>query len=373
MTEAKEGVSAMAGLKPNIADIVLAAGSSVAVVGMAKNCGKTVTLGAILQGLAARGIPVGVASAGRDGEEVDAVTMLPKPPISLPMGALFATAEHLAARARARVEPVASTRHASALGRLVVYRTLTPGTVEIGGGNSVAAARDAIALMRQLGARFVAIDGAAGRKFSCAPSLVEATVLATGAALAETVDGATRRSAHTVRILTVPGWDARAAGRLGGGPLSRCDVVLVRRDGSLGRLSVPSVLLRADELAGAVTEDFEAVVIGGALTSGFLRALLRRGRALGLTVVVRDATRILAETVDIERFWSAGGRLAAMHPIRLVAVTANPTAPDGRRFDSALFLDKLGQAVAPVPAFDVVAGTARVPPVGSGMGVAASW
>lgn len=369
--DGREGLNAMAGLKPDITDIVLAAGSSVAVVGMAKNCGKTVTLGAILKGLATRGIPVGVASAGRDGEDVDAVTMLPKPPIWLPRGALFATAERLASKARTPIEPVAATRHTSALGRLVVYRALAPGTVEVGGGNSAAAARDAAALMRQLGARFVAIDGAAGRKFSCAPSLVEATVLATGAALAETMDGAVRRTACAVRALTVPGWDARATVRVPGGTLSRRDVVLVRRDGSLGRLSVPSVLLRADEVVSAVTEDLDAVLIGGALTSSFLRALLRRGRASGLTVVVRDATRILAEPGDIERFWSAGGKLAVIHPVRLVAVTTNPTAPDGRLFDPALFLDRMARAVAPIPTLDVVAGFARNFPVVSGAGVAA--
>lgn len=314
---------------------------------------------------------MGVASAGRDGEDVDAVTMLPKPPIWLPRGALFATAERLASKARTPIEPVAATRHTSALGRLVVYRALAPGTVEVGGGNSAAAARDAIVLMRELGARFVAIDGAAGRKFSCAPSLVEATVLATGAALAETMDGVVRRTAHAVRALTIPGWHSRATVRALDGTFSRRDVVLVRRDGSCSRLLVPSVLLRADEVASAVTEDLDAVLIGGALTSNFLRALLKRGRSSGLTVVVRDATRILAEPGDMERFWSAGGKLAAVHPVNLVAVTTNPTAPDGRLFDPALFLDRMARAVAPIPTFDVVAGFARNSPVVSGAGMAA--
>ena len=349
----------MAGPNPGIADVVLAAGRSVAVVGMAKNCGKTVTLGAILDGLAARGIPVGVASAGRDGEDVDAVTMQPKPPIRLPAGALFATAERLAAKTRTPIERVGVTRHSSALGRLVVYRTLAPGTVEVGGGNNAAAAREAVALMRELGASFVALDGAAGRRFSCAPSLVEATVLATGAAAAETMPKVVRRTAVAARVLMTPAWSSEAAARVLRDSLSRADVVLVRRDGSLTRLRVPSVLLRAHEVAGMVTQDHDAIVIGGALAGGLLRALLRRHRATRLTVVVRDATKILAEPGDIERFRSAGGRLAVIHPIKLVAVTTNPAAPDGRLFDPEGFVDGTALAVVPVPVFDVVAGISR--------------
>ncbi|MCR4403229.1 MAG: hypothetical protein NUW12_10740 [Firmicutes bacterium] len=362
----------MARTEPDIVELVLAAGTSVAVVGMSKNCGKTVTLGAILRGLGARGISVGVVSAGRDGEDLDAVTMLPKPPIWLPDGALFATSEHFAVRARAKVKPVAATDHASALGRLMIYRVLAAGKVEVGGGNSLAAARDAIALMRRLGASFVAVDGAAGRKFSCAPSLVDATVLATGAALGETMDGVVRRSGHAVRTLTVPAWDAPAAARLAESGLSHADVVLVLRDGPLRRLSVPSLLLRIDEVANEVTENVEAVVVGGALTGGFLRALLRRRRSRGITVVVRDSTRILADLADVQRFSSAGGRLAQARPIRLVAVTANPTSPDGRRFDPAVFLDNLAEAVAPVPVFDVVAGASRFVSPSDRTGVEAS-
>ncbi|MGE5592209.1 MAG: hypothetical protein ACM3X3_00800 [Betaproteobacteria bacterium] len=349
----------MAGPNPGIADIVLAAGNSVAVVGMAKNCGKTVTLGAILEGLAVRGMSVGVASAGRDGEDVDAVTTRPKPPIRLPAGALFATAERLAAKARTPMERVAVTSHSSALGRLVVYRTLAPGTVEVGGGTSAAAVREVVALMRELGASFVALDGAAGRRFSCAPSLVEATILATGAAAAETMQRVVRRTAAAARVLMTPAWRNQAAARVLRVPISRTDVVLVRRDGSFARLCVPSVLLRPEEVAGMVAQDHDAVVIGGALTGGLLRALLRRHRASPLTAVVRDATKILAEPGDIEWFRSAGGRLAVIHPIRLAAVTTNPAAPDGRLFDPEAFVEGVARAVAPLPTFDVVAGLSR--------------
>lgn len=326
---------------------------------MAKNCGKTVTLSAILASVGAKGIPVGVASAGRDGEETDAVTTMPKPPISLPAGALVATAEQLAPRAQALLEPVAVTRHASALGRLIVYRVRAAGAVEVAGGNSAQAAKDAIDVMRRLGARFVAIDGAAGRKFSCAPSLVETTVLATGAALAETIEQVARRTAHAVDVLTTAGWESRLAECVRSEKLSHRDVLLFGAEGEVRRLTVPSVLLRADEVAQAVAGGVHTILLGGALTGGFVRALLRHGKASALTVVVHDATRILASPRDLARFRSRGGKAAVMYPVRLVAVTTNPTAPDGRLFDPRVFLDSMARALAPIPVFDVVAGEVR--------------
>ncbi|MEW6228758.1 MAG: hypothetical protein AB1700_11855 [Bacillota bacterium] len=346
-------------LRPDLADIVLSCGSSVAVVGMAKNCGKTVTLGAIVASAAARGITVGVASAGRDGEEADVVTMLPKPPILLPGGALVATAEKLAPRAQASLEPVAMTRHASALGRLVVYRVRSAGAVEVAGGNNALAASDAVTIMRRLGARFVAIDGAAGRRFSCAPSLVEATVLATGAVLAETMEGVVRRTAYAVDALTTAEWESPLRECVRAEELSHRDVLLFDTRGEVRRLTVHSVLLRTDEIAQAIVGGVDTILLGGALTGSFVRALSRHGSASGLTVVVRDATRILAGLGDLVRFWSRGGQVAVMHPVRLVSVTTNPAAPDGRLFDPRAFLDRTARALAPIPVFDVVAREAR--------------
>ena len=90
-----------------LADIAISSGArSIAVIGLAKNSGKTVTLNAIIKGAQASGISVGVASAGRDGEKLDALTGLPKPKIALQKGTLVATAERLAMSATASLEPL---------------------------------------------------------------------------------------------------------------------------------------------------------------------------------------------------------------------------------------------------------------------------
>ena len=65
---------------------------SCAVVGMAKNCGKTVVLNHILSGLHGK-TRLAVTSIGVDGEKTDAITATAKPEIMLGEGMLFATSE----------------------------------------------------------------------------------------------------------------------------------------------------------------------------------------------------------------------------------------------------------------------------------------
>ncbi len=59
-----------------------------ALVGLAKNTGKTETLAALLRELQARGRRVGVTSVGRDGEERDVIDIrIEKPRVELCAGA----------------------------------------------------------------------------------------------------------------------------------------------------------------------------------------------------------------------------------------------------------------------------------------------
>ena len=63
-----------------LADMVIESGArSLAVVGTAKNVGKTVAMNYLVSELSAKGLAVGLVSSGRDGETVDSFTGEPKP------------------------------------------------------------------------------------------------------------------------------------------------------------------------------------------------------------------------------------------------------------------------------------------------------
>ena len=66
--------------------------SSISVVGLCKNAGKTTVLNRIIAETAGDGKVTAVTSVGRDGERTDVVTNTDKPGVWLSSGMLFATA-----------------------------------------------------------------------------------------------------------------------------------------------------------------------------------------------------------------------------------------------------------------------------------------
>lgn len=64
---------------------------SVALVGLAKNAGKTECLNHVLRMLASKGTRTAVTSIGVDGESTDAVSATRKPEITLFEGTVFVT------------------------------------------------------------------------------------------------------------------------------------------------------------------------------------------------------------------------------------------------------------------------------------------
>ena len=83
--------------------------STLAVMGMTKNTGKTVALNHLLAQAAASGVALGVTSIGRDGEDRDAVFFVPKPAIVVWPGNLVATARSTLERVKVRYKPIDAT------------------------------------------------------------------------------------------------------------------------------------------------------------------------------------------------------------------------------------------------------------------------
>jgi hypothetical protein len=346
-----------------LADIVLSSGAgNVAVIGLAKNSGKTVALNAIIKGAQASGIRIGVASSGRDGEKLDAVTHLPKPKITLQRGSLVATTERFAMSATASLEPLIKTKHVSVLGQLIIYRVSSPGTIEVASGNRASVVRNTTELMRHLGAELIVIDGAAGRRFSSAPSLADTTILSTGAVVAPTLDGVVSTTAHAVEVLTTGEWSDSRRQSFNPEALTNQDVTILS-PGAVGKevqaLRVDSVLVSVTEILRQLPGPGSTLVLGGALPGNLLRHLAANRMASGSTVVVRDATRILATHRDISLFKSRGGRIQVFDKIRLAAITTNPVSPDGRMFDAEALLDAVAKTIKPIPVVDVIAGKTR--------------
>ena len=385
--------------------------SSLSVTGMAKNCGKTTVLNYLIREGAAAQLVLGITSAGRDGEKIDIVTGLPKPAIYVPQGSLVVTAaetlqqnghEYRCERGcecdgdggcecngggcgddgggdYADIALLLQTDFMTPLGPLVLGRVRRAGKIEIIGGNRFQTAQAAIELLQQNGASLTLVDGAANRVFLAAPALVEAVVLATGAAVHPSLDKVLDETAFALEVWKLPQTESAAvlkavaadaaavaaaeasAGTIAagiassGGPKTP---VIFTEDWDSEEADVPTVLGHEGTLAARVGTHAKALVLPGALTDELLERLsaVRRRKLGGFEIVVQDPTRVLASAVGLHRFQRRGGKVSVLKPVHMAAVTLNPYSPYWPGFDAQEFLERAAERFAPLPVYDVVLG-----------------
>ena len=105
----------------------------IGVAGTAKNTGKTTTLQAIAAYLRSKGVPVLLTSIGYDGEDVDTITALPKPKMSVEEGDWVATALPFMNTSTAIFKDVRYTGVECALGPVYLGMAASPGRVILAG------------------------------------------------------------------------------------------------------------------------------------------------------------------------------------------------------------------------------------------------
>lgn len=332
---------------------IFASRRSIAVIGMAKNTGKTVTLNHLVAQSTRAGLTVGLTSVGRDGEQLDALYNTPKPPVYLPAGALMATAAGALARAQAPVDVLAETGFSTPLGEVLVARVRKGGAVELAGPRPAAELAAVCRRMLSLGAQLVLIDGAFDRVAGAAPALAGGVILATGAALDRRMETVVERTRVRVEQLQLPPVDdelRETACRA----VSASAVAVIDGEG-VKPLPVRTALAIGDQLAGALRPDTRAVTAAGAVGDRLLEILyaaLRRG--MNSQLIIKNATCLFVEPELWRRFRAAGGEARVLEPVRLLAVTVNPVSPAGYRFDAREFRHAVAEAVRPVPVFDPV-------------------
>lgn len=335
-----------------------------ALVGLAKNTGKTEALAALLRELQAQGRRVGVTSVGRDGEERDVIdARIEKPRVLLPGGSFVATTDALLRASAIPHDLVEETDVRTPLGRVLVARLRGAGAIEVAGPSASADVRAVSDAMLAAGAEQVLIDGAIDRRAASSPEVADALVMSTGAVLHRDIEEVvlqTVDAVDTVRLPVVDG-ESEDGRRLRAIAASSEDGVsmLVGEDGEPLSLPPRFVLTsEAEQIAELLDANRDArwMIVSGALPDRFLRQLLHpvHRRARELTLVVTDPTRVFLWKRGPEWYRRQGLHIATLQPIALRAITVNPVAPQSHRFDSAKLRSLLAEAIPGVPIFDVL-------------------
>jgi hypothetical protein len=313
---------------------------ALALVGLAKNTGKTETLAAILREHAASGTAVGVTSIGRDGEEHDVIdARIDKPRVLLQDGSLVATTGALLRSSGLAHERLVDTGVRTPLGEVVLARLSERGTIEVAGPSSAADLRAIGDAMLELGAEQVLLDGAIDRRAASSPTVADGLVMATGAILSEDVEAVVDATRDAVDLVRLPATDADGQ-----------RIALERR-----------LVLNAEpaQIAALLREhaDASAFEVEGALSERFLEGLLaarseRAGREL--RIVAGDPTKVFLSRRGPRWYERQGVSIEVLQTIELKAITVNPVAPQSHRFESRTLREMIEAAVPGVPVLDVL-------------------
>jgi len=332
---------------------------AVAIVGMTKNVGKTVTLNYLVKKHEEQDHCLGLVSAGYDGERFDRLTLEEKPRIYTPQGAFLATARACYDAAEAQLELVEETELSTPLGPVYLARVKESGLVEMAGPGSVSGLRKLLNKMISFGAERVLVDGAINRIASASPSLTGGIILATGAALGPTMDDVIKKTVFRKALLeTTPVADQQLHQAASRG-LSEGDASIINKITSdddqyeVKPVNAAIPLLAARKALEQYSRETEAIAYGGALVDSTMNNILKL-EAPYPAIIVKDATKIFISAESFNRFTSRGGKLQVLKPLNLAAVTLNPTDPGGRGYDPKMFLESMKEALKPCPVFDLI-------------------
>lgn len=338
---------------------------SVSVIGMGKNTGKTFAFNQLVMDAERLGIGLAMTTIGLDGEERDSLFRHDKPKIMLRPGQIVANAKTLLVDSGIDYEILGTTGIMTPLGEVILARALSAGKTVLAGPST----RHELALVKeqleQVGIDVFFVDGAIDRRSLSAPMVTDTTVLAVGAEASWDRALLLEKLRLQLRILRLPAWEH---------PL-RFEVGMHLRN---MEAEVKLALLSAQGLQDSITqEDFfdnpnsiaekadgstQAIFVRGMLTDDVLVKILTNStEEVPPIIVVLDPTSVFLSKQGFHKLDSYQAVLNVLDAIHISAVTVSPFNSRYGHADPLRLLADVGQAVYPIPAFDMNLGIRYTP------------
>lgn len=319
---------------------------SLSIVGLEKNTGKTVCLNYILHRMNEMGVHVGVTSIGVDGEQVDSVFATAKPEITLFHGTHFITSEkhYLVRQAVSRLVAVDSQR--TSLGPLVTAEVLIQGKVLLSGAATTAVLKRQIQSFDSMNVDISIVDGALSRLSLASPTVTDCMILATGAAVSANVKQLVAKTRHLYNLICLDEIEEPLRNKLS---IIESGLWSIGSDNEVHDLGIASVFL-IDRSEQNILRFGTTLFAAGAVSDRLLKILSAKGE--DITLIARDFTKIFVTPEVYADYTRRGNRLRVLQRSKLIAITLNPTSPQGFLLDSKSTCDALSQALE-TPVYDV--------------------
>ena len=290
--------------------------STLSLIGMSKNSGKTTVLNTLLGFYYRRGLVLGLTSIGRDGEDQDLVTHTEKPRIFIGKGTIFATASSLFAFCDVTREILMATGINTPLGEVIILRARSGGYVQLAGPSINAQMIQICDAMLEYGADRVIVDGAFARKTPASPAVSQTAILCTGAAL-------NRNMLHVIE-------ETRHVHDLLKSDKASCELIELTKEFSLA-------LVNDDKTC----RGFEQA----ALTDTLANDLIKEG-INNSVIVAQDASKFLINQETHQKLIIRKIKILVRECTKVLAVTINPVSPYDYEFDANEFKKALKGVIA---------------------------
>lgn len=312
--------------------------SSISLVGMGKNSGKTVTLNYLIKILKHK--KLGVTSIGIDGEKVDNLTYTPKPSISLDEGAIVATASGTLDQFTGSYEILEGTGIYNPLGEILIVRLQEASDVLLGGPERSTDLKEIIKILKGFGCEKILVDGAIDRRVSASPYVTDGMVFVTGASFSRDINRLVKETVHRVNMLSLPTSEENIR-KILEEYIVKDQMVLSKGD-EIQVLPFKSALF-AKEITKYFIKGIDNILyIPGALMDSFmedLTPLVKQG--FKSRIIVKDGTKIFLSPKAYGDFTELGGKIEVYRMSRALGLAVNPVSIEGYEFDSDTLVEKL--------------------------------
>ena len=135
--------------------------------------------------------------------------------------------------------------------------------------------------------------------------------------------------------------------------MKKSKIGIINRTHSIKLLKVATALDSAQNIIENLDEASKYVVISGAITNKLLEDLMSSTQKYkGITFLVIDGTKLFLSNQILTKFQKKGGIIKVLNSINIIAVTINPTSPNGYEFDKDVFLNSLTERLK-IPVYNL--------------------
>jgi hypothetical protein len=277
--------------------------SSVSVVGLEKNTGKTECLNYILKRVKNSEKRVAVTSIGVDGEEVDRLYHNAKPEITLYDGMFFVTSEKHYREKQLIAEIIDVSSRKTALGRLITAQVKNSGKTLLSGPPDTLWLQKMLQTMKERHVDLTLVDGALSRLSLASPAITDAMILTTGASLSENLATLLKTTLFACKMIALEEIETSLKQQL---EHIEKGIWAIGEDGEIHDLNIPSVF-GAGERIREIFKYGNTIFVSGAISDNLLNLLRIQPQSKNMTLVIRDFSKAFLSEDSYQAFVNKGG------------------------------------------------------------------